>query len=343
MTVVLLRRTPVLEHHARRHGIRPLDVRVVETFDVPRKLRQPEVRLHPLQKALRPLLRIVLFHVLQVVRPRLTRVPLRHLQQLRLVPPPRNSEAHLRHLNLRRLGHDNLVVLHAERRPYLVHRVGQQLRPRLVEAPLVAQSHTPHHRPATHVHIVHVNVRRTVVVYPEHIDVGYRLAHDNALRRIVLQQLVTLLQLLRLLEAQLPGQTRHLLPEIVHQLLSLPAEYLPHPVDVHPVFLRRNRARTAALAALDVVLQTETPLLLPQIFRSYRQTARPYRIKLRDKVQHRPRHASVRVRTEVFRTVLHMLARKKNPRIELVCHHNPRIRLVVLQKHIVARLVLLDH
>ena len=127
-------------------------------------------------------------------------------------------------------------------------------------------------------HIINVDVAvgRAVVVDAEHVDVDYGLAHDDAARAVVLQELIFEFQFLRLFEAQLAGEAVHLTHEVFGEFGGVAAQYLLDVAYVLAVGVGVDGARAASAAALDVVLQAQVAGAAGQVVLGDGQAARAY-------------------------------------------------------------------
>ena len=341
MAVVALRRLSVFKHHARRHRISALNVGIVEALNVARQLRQPEILLHPRQQTRDPLLRIKLLGILHLVVLILARVLQRNLKQTPFVAPLRHHKRAALRSAVGQERHNNRPRRIVELSLRLGNSIRQNLLRRLVELLTELKRHTLHHRAMAHVHIIDVSeiVARLIRI---DIDVGFRRAHDDRLRPVAFNQLIFPLQLLRLLKPQLGGKPLHLRHKVVGNRLRVTAQNALHLTDIFPVFLRRHPALAAPQTIVDVIVKTDAHRPLLHAFSRNRPAARPQRIKLLQKLEQRAHHRGARIRAIITSALRHNVAREKHTRIQLVCDAYPRIRLVVLQQDVVARLILLD-
>ena len=77
----------------------------------------------------------------------------------------------------------------------------------------------------------------------------------------MLEQFVTPLDEFGFLKAQFASELLHLLHEDIHQHVGVAIQNLAYLADILPILLHAHQALAAALAAMDVVLQTQAMLV----------------------------------------------------------------------------------
>ena len=108
------------------------------------------------------------------------------------------------------------------------------------------------------------------------------------------------------------------------------------------ILLRRNLAGAASATLLEMIVETQ-PVFPPGNRPLFEKMAtRAQRKDVADKLKHGACRLHVAIRAVVF-PGLGLLARHEDARKKLLRNHNPGIRLIVFQQHVVARLVFLDH
>ena len=254
MTIVLLRRFSVAEHHARCHGICALCVGVVEALDVTRQLRQAEIFLNLHQQARRALLGIKFLHGVDSVDFSSTGVVVRHVEQLTFVAALWHSEQHADVLEIGDERHDNFAQIQAEFFACTRYGITEHFGGRFVEASAQFVGFATHHRAAAHVHIVDKGAA-VIGLERENVDVADLRTDDDRLRAISLNQVVFHLHLLRLLEAQISGKTLHFSDEIVFDWLGVAGKNLANLVDIYGIFIGANCPGAASSTVVNVIFQ----------------------------------------------------------------------------------------
>ena len=214
MAIVFLRRFAVAEHYAACHGIRALDVRVVETLYMPREDVEPEITFHLLHQFLHPTLRIEVLGELLLVVHILPDVLHPDIEDLLLVAPLRHDKFRVLELDIRKERHDHRRENPLKPTPHLRHSKGKDLRRSLGKFAPELHVQALHHCSMPEMHEVDVG-GIAVFIVGKHIGLGVVGQAYHRLGVVSSQNLIFLLHLLRLLEFPFLGKARHLILQIL--------------------------------------------------------------------------------------------------------------------------------
>ena len=176
----------------------------------------------------------------------------------------------------------------------------------------------------------------------EHVGVGRRGLPYDALRVIFPENLIFFLDRLRLFEFPILAELRHLVAQSAFKLHGLAVEYLAHPLDIFAIPLGTDERTARAAAFADVIVEAESVASPRDAFLIEGVAARPQRIRVADEVEYEFCRLDIAVGSVVF-AVDAFLAGHEYAGIQFAGHDNPGIRLVVLEQHVVVRLIMLYH
>ena len=162
-------------------------------------------------------------------------------------------------------------------------------------------------------------------------------ARDDLRGLDLLEHLDLVAQARRLLEREPRRRLLHATAEVLDHLVVATVEHLDRVGNVLRIGLGRDQADARARAAVDLVLQARA-----RTVREERVLARPQPEELLQQQQRLARRGGARVRTEEAARQLPRAAIERDARILVARHVDEREALVVLEQHVVARLVLLD-
>ena len=250
----------------------------------------------------------------------------------------RNRERYAVHFHVQFKGHDNFLRCAFITFAHFHDTQLQQLLLALVHAYFVFEGESLVDASVGNVQVV--DVRRILVrFYGEYVNVMKHRTHHFTLGAIAFNEHVLLLELLCFLKLHFFCQVFHFFHQRIAYLLGIAFQQLPCLRYLLHVFFVRLLPDAGSFAVLDVVFQADLELSLRNVFGRQCQVAGTERIQLFNQLQqgHHGRH--VAVRTEVIRTVANNLPGLVDAREILVADADGRIGLVVLQQHVVSRLV----
>ena len=345
MAVLLARGAAVAEDHARGDGVRSLQVRVVETFDVARLPRQPQLLLHGVHQPFGMAFGILDLHVFELLGAVDAGAALGESQQVEFFAPPGYGEGHPveEHRCRRQEGDDHFARQFAA--GDLLDDVlnGQRQHLRAVGIDARREPHGRDGRDRTVADAQEVAVGGIVVLDErEDVDVDDAGADDDRTGRIVLQCSEPRFVTLRRLELQRLGRAAHLPFEVGAHGAQVAFEHRDGHVEQLPVLLGALRADARPLAVAQVVLQADGVPAARDRFGSEIERAGAQRDHLADEFQDAVLHRHRRVGPEVLRAVALQLARGLDAGEVLAAHDDPRVGLVVFEQDVVAGLQLLD-
>ena len=345
MAVLLARGLAVTEDDARRHGIRALKVRVVETLDVARLPIEVQRLAQRLHQPLRMTFGILDLEVLELLGPVDAGALLREFQQVELLAPLGHGEGYPVEEQRRRgeEGDDDLAgelavgdllddVLDGQRQHVARIAADARCEPHGIDPDDRAVAD------AREVAVGHV----VVLEQREDIHVDDPRADDHRAAGIVVQRVEALLVALRRLEAQLRGRPLHFAREVLPHGPQVALEHRDDQFDLPRILLLALQPHAGALAVAQMVLQADGVLSAGDLRGREVQLAGAQRHHLAHELQHTVLHHHRTVGAEVLRPVAHDLPRGLHAREALAPHDDPRIGLVVLEQDVVARLEGLD-
>ena len=191
-------------------------------------------------------------------------------------------------------------------------------------------------------HEVHVGCAVFVLVEAEDVDVVDVVRGDGVLDLIVLEVLKALLVDLRFLEAKLLAEAKHLLAIEVDDVTEVPTQEARDLADVVRVVLGSLVADTGRLALLHVVLEADLVLALGDLVRGEVEVAGADRVEVAHHGYGCVCHTYVGIRAEAHRAIVGGTALDADAGEGLMADDDLRIGLVVLEKDVVAGLMLLD-
>ena len=191
-------------------------------------------------------------------------------------------------------------------------------------------------------HEVHVGRAVFVLVEAEDVDVVDVVRGDGVLDLIVLEVLKALLVDLCFLEAKLLAEAKHLLAIELDDVTEVPSQEVRDLADVVRVVLGSLVADTGRLALLHVVLEADLVLALGDLVRGEVKVAGADRVEVAHHSYGGVRHTDVGVRAEAHRAIVGGAALDADAGEGLVADDDLGIGLVVLEKDVVAGLMLLD-
>ena len=339
--VILLARLEFLEYHACRHSVGSADVGVVEKLDAQGQAGQAQVLLDFLHEARLLLLGIELFGLFEAVEPVLFHVQAGEFEEFFLVPLLRDDlHGHFfGDVDLER--HHDFLRTAAVALPHLDDAEREQFAVRFLQLLLVLEGEGLVDAAVRHVEIVDVG-HLLLALDVEHVDVVEHGRDHLALRLEALDEFVALLDGLRLLEAQFGRQSHHFIAHFPLHLPRVALQYLLARLDGLQVVRVRLPAHAGPLAAVDMVVQADLVLALLHAFAGHGRAAGARLVEFAAEVQQGVHRRHVAVRPEIDRPALAALPRLEDARQILRSHRNARVRLVVLEQHVVVRLVALD-
>ena len=191
-------------------------------------------------------------------------------------------------------------------------------------------------------HEVHVGRAIFVLVEAEDVDVVDVVRGDGVLDLIVLEVLKALLVDLRFLEAKLLAEAKHLLTIELDDVTEVPTQEARDLADVVRVVLGSLVADAGCLALLHVVLEADLVLALGDLVRGEVEVAGADRVEVAHHGYGGVCHADVGVRAEAHRAIVGGAALDADAGEGLMADDDLGIGLVVLEKDVVAGLMLLD-
>ena len=341
LAILLLAGLAHSEDDAGGHGIGARDVGVVKTLDVNGHFVELEVLLYLLEQACALLLGVELVGLLQAVELVLLYVEQRKVEQFLAVAALRHDEGDALQVDVHGEGHYNLLRLTLVALAHLHDAQREQLLARLVHLLLILEGEGLVDGSVGDVQVVDEGAA-VVLLDGEHVHVVDDVAHHLALLAEALQGIVLALQLHGLLEAHLLAQAAHLVHQATAQLLGVATQDFPDFTDLFHVFIVALQRDARSLATLDMIVEAGLELAAADVLGSEREVTRAHRIELLDEPEYLVERRDMAVGAEVLRAVADNLAGLEHLGEILAGDADGGVRLIVLEQHVVARLVLLD-
>ena len=284
MAVVALAGLAVAEDDAAGHGVRALDVGVVEALDVAWLDVEAEVLLHALHDAPHAPVGVKVLLLLLAVLHIAAHVAQAHLEHFSLIPPGGYGKPHAGKLHVGEEGHDNFGETALEASADLADGHGEDLLAAGLElAAAVFEIEALHHRAVVQVHEVDESCVVALLV-GEDVHVLPGGSGNEAPGVVALHQGHLLLELLGLLELEAFGGYVHLVAQESQQHAGLTVENLAHALHRLPILIFVDEAAAGTLALLDVVVEAETEFSLLHRLPVDEMAAGAERIDVSDKV-----------------------------------------------------------
>ena len=322
----------------------PLQIGVVEAFDVPRLAVEAQFLLQGIHQPLGISFGILDFQVLELLGAIDTGALLREFEQFELFAALGHREGHTVEQQRRRR-QERYDDLTGQRPGNMLDDMldGQRQHVAFVAPDTRLEFHgiNAHDRPVADTHeiaIGHIVVRKQ----RKNIHVDDLRTDDHRLARIVVQRIEALLVALRQFEFQFPGSALHLLFEVATHGAQVALEHRDDHVDEPAVFPFALRPDAGAFAVAQVVLQADRIFPLGDLLGGEVELAGTQGNHLADEIQHAVLHHHRSVGAEVLRPVAVQLPRRLHAREMLAAHHDPGIGLIVFEQDIVPRLEGLD-
>lgn len=321
-------------------GLVPLQVGVVEAFDVAGRTVQVQLFLHGGHQAFGMPFGILDFEVLELLGAVDTGALERELQQVEFFAPFGDGEGHpVEKLRGRgEVGDDDLFGQRpGDRFGDVLNGQGQHLRRIGVDTrgePYRVNSHDRTVTDTQEIAVGHVVVHQQ----GENVHVHDAGTDDYRLARIVIQRVEACLVALRDLEFQVPGSRLHLFFEVCPHGSQVAFENRDRHIDQCVVFFLALCSYAGTFAVAQVVLQAYRVTSFGDSRRRKVERAGTQGYHLADKFQDTMLHHHRSVRPEILGAVAVEDTRGLYAGERLAAHDDPGIGLVVLEQDVVARL-----
>ena len=341
MAVLLAGGLAVAEDDARRDGMGPLQIGIVETLDMARLPVEMQFFLHGVHQTVGVALGILDFEVLELLGAVDAGAFLRKLQQIELLAALGNGEGDA----VEQQGSGG-----QERNDYFARQLPAR---DMLDDMLDSQGEhvalvSPDARGKTHgrdaddrpvadtdeIAISHIVVGQE----RKDVDVDDAGADDDRPAGVMVQSVEPLFVALRLLEPQRRGSPGHLLLQVAPHGPQVAFENGDDQPDLRVVVFLGLQPDARPLAIADMILKTDRILASRDKFGSEVELAGTQRHDLADELQHAVLHHARPVRTEILRPVAQELPRRLHTGKMLAPHDDPRVGLVVLEEDVVTRL-----
>ena len=265
----------------------------------------------------------------------------REFEQFAFIAALRNHETHIGKFGIGYHRHHHIFQRQIESLTEFVDCYRHEFFVGFIESNLILYGKSFHYGAVAHMHKID---KRSILVAQQrkYVDIMNLLTHHFALGAIFLDELIFLLQHLCFLEAQLLRESHHFVHEMLGEFASVAVENLLHTLYIFGILLLAHQSATTAFTIMNVILQTERNFGALYSVLVDGMAASAQGIDFANHIYHHMRHIAMGIGAEASRTARRLVASDEHARIVLIGDANPGIGFIVLEQHIVVRLVFLD-